>query len=183
VQLGAFYRYTGQLELAAPMLEAACSGAVSALGSSSPVALYAMEELGALQISQGKFAAAEDLFRIILGHLEGKLGHEHVDVMKVRETLAGIYLETEDFEQALEIQESTLAMRQQGHGPGHLQVASAFYSLGRIYEKMGQPSKALEALAQAHSVSLQALGPAHPWTQGIEQDIFRLQQRPPVAGK
>ena len=59
VHLGSFYRLSGRLNLAATILEKAYTQATSLLSEESSVLLYAIEELGALYIMQGKNAEAE----------------------------------------------------------------------------------------------------------------------------
>ena len=132
-------------------------------------------------IMQGKNAEAKPLFLEILDIQVARLGEEHVEVLRSKENLGKIYCSIGDFDKAIELQESALALRKKLQGHGHINVAFSLYNLNRTYEQMGNLKKALACLSQALPISRQSLGAANPWLQAIEQDFLILQNKVSVA--
>ena len=102
---------------------------------------------------------------------------DHPDVLKVQETLAGIYREMGRTDEAVEIQMTVLSQRQKRFGHFHAQVASSHYNLGITYEHKQDLRRALQSFAQAHLICRQKLGAGHPWTRTHQMKILELQRR------
>ena len=163
-------------KFATTILEKAYTQAISLLSEESSVLLYAIEELVALYIMEGKNVEVEPLFLEILDIQVSRLGDEHVDVLRSKETLGKIYCSIGDFDKAIELQEAVLAIRRKLQGHGHLNVASSLYNLSLTYEQMGSFKKVF-VFVTSPSISRQSLGAGNPWSQAIEQDFLLLQNK------
>jgi len=180
VHLGAFYQRAGQFEKAEPLLAEAAEKHLKVLGGEDKATLYALDELGVLYMKQEAHAKAQLVFRQILSILESESGPEHLDALRVRETLGGIHRHMGQMEEAVALQESALAGRQRILGYFHSLVASSHYNLGLSYERMPDPSKALESFTQAYQIGRQQFGGGHPWTKEALHKIYLLRQRSKV---
>ena len=81
-----------------------------------------------------------------------------------------------NYNDALPIQERTLAIREKALGPEHPDTASAINNLAKIYQAMGNYAKALPLEERTLAIREKALGPEHPDTAEAINNLAQIYQ-------
>jgi tetratricopeptide (TPR) repeat protein len=135
------------------------------------------------------------LLRALVPHAEALGSHfspgEQPEVLgRVQNEIALFLASQGDYMQALQLQQSSLAITEAALGPDHPDMATLLNNLALTYRDLGRPADALPLKERALAITEAALGPDHPTTAtrlnnlaltycdlGRRTDALRLQQR------
>lgn len=123
--------------------------------------LIAVNSQGLVRLMDGRFAAAEPLFKWVITSGKQSLGAESSDVASAMSNLGDVYARLGRFADAEPLYKSALAIQQKQNGPQHQLVAMQLHSLGVLYTHQGRYAEAEPMLKQAMAIFERTLGPAH----------------------
>lgn len=118
--------------------------------------------LGQAQQRSAGYAAARGSFERALRLRETLLGPSHVEVAEAANSLAGVYWQLEDPDEALKLYQRSLAIYESHYGPDHPDIGSTLRGISMVHEQAGRNQEALDAAVRALKVLEFTLGPDHP---------------------
>jgi tetratricopeptide (TPR) repeat protein len=152
---------------------------VSALGEGHRASLSSLSLLGVLHHRLGHLRRAEALQRHCLRLRRQMLGPNDPDVTASLQALAQVHFARERFKQALELHQQALqqVLARREDRPGlqqRLHEAAAWNAVGQALHCNGQHEAAALHLARAEADFLACLGPRHPQTASVWQNLAAL---------
>ena len=164
LELGNTLCALGRLEEAEPLLTAARSGLLAALGEEHPDALMAHSSLAVLRQSQRRLDEAASLHRTVIATGTRRRGAQHVDVLTARMNLASVLMDLDDKAAALPELESAYTGLQAAYGERHTTTALAAWQLAvHLYDE-GLYERALPLLQRCVAIRTKAHGELHEST-------------------
>ncbi|MCH9020758.1 MAG: CHAT domain-containing protein, partial [Proteobacteria bacterium] len=121
-----------------------------------------LNNLAELYRAQGRYEAAEPLYKRALAVREKALGPDHPDVATSLNNLAGLYRLQGRYEAAEPLYMRSLAIKEKALGPDHAGVAASLNNLALLYENQGRYEAAEPLYKRALAIRQKALGPDHP---------------------
>ncbi len=132
-----------------------------------------LNNLAALLLSQGDYAAAEKLLRETL-MIRDQLGDESSSMVVTLNNLASSLLETGEYDEAEELFRRGLALRQRMLGANHPKVSSSLRSLGALLYARGDFAEAELVSREALRIRLAAYGELHTDVAGVYDLLGRV---------
>jgi CHAT domain-containing protein/tetratricopeptide (TPR) repeat protein len=154
------------------------------LGSEHHEVATAVNSLGYLYYSQGRYAEAEPLLKRALAILEKTLGPEHPKVATSLDNIAALYRAQGRDAEAEPLLKRALAVREKTLGDEHPAVGQSLNNLAELYRVQGRYADAEPLYRRALSISQMALGPEHPDVAAELSNlglVYRSQSRPAEA--
>ncbi len=111
---------------------------------------------------QGKYQEAIPLAEKVLAIREKNLGSDHVDVAKILNKLAELYLEQGNYTPAEPIIQRSLSIREKAFGKDHPDVAESLNNLAELYLYQGNYTTAEPLIQRSLSIREKAFGKDHP---------------------
>jgi tetratricopeptide (TPR) repeat protein len=140
------------------------------LGPDHPHIGTSLNNLGTIAAEQGNFDAALDYHRRALAIREQALGADHPEVATSLHNLGDLHLRRKDIALARSYFERSLAVHEQALGSDHPVLAHSCLGLGRTWQALGDPSRALISLERADRL----------WA-GNDNDVLRAHIRSELA--
>jgi tetratricopeptide (TPR) repeat protein/predicted Ser/Thr protein kinase len=142
--------------LLVPVVEAAAELAGDDLSRA-----HALNSLGAVLRSLGKYTEARERFERSLALRQKVLGPEHLEAVNSMANLAVILTDLGLPEEALRLHERVLELRGKALGPEHPIMASTFSNLGLTMEGLGKYPEAQRSYERALAIVEKVMGPDH----------------------
>lgn len=114
---------------------------------------------------------------------KGKSGIENSNVAHCYKALGDIYLEYQDFKQAIAYTEKALSIWKKMFGEMHVKVSDAYFSLGSIYSSMYEYEKGLSYYREALEIREHLFGANHPRTAAVKKEIESVQSEVRLKSK
>ena len=124
------------------ILEDALSIREERLPADHPDVAQSLNNLAELYKAQGRYAAAEPLYKRSFAIMEKALGPNHPAVATALNNLAVLYKVQGRYAAAEPLYKRSLAIREKALGPNHPAVAKALEVLSNLYMKMGRVEEA-----------------------------------------
>jgi tetratricopeptide (TPR) repeat protein len=118
----------------------------------------ALLELASLYRSQGRYTAAEPLFRRALSLQERALGPEHLGVAATLAQLAALCTTRGEYAGADPLYRRVLTILEATLGPEHADVAATLESYAALLRRMGREAEAVQMGARAKSIQAKLSG-------------------------
>ena len=144
-------------------------GESPAFGKERPLAIALMWLADAIPANPGTNMAGWPLLRALIAHAES-LGtrfppdNQPEKFGVVQNELAIFQRSQGQYEQALALHRSAVAISEATHGPDHPDTATMLNNMGLTYQDLGQADKALPLQQRALEITEATLGPDHPST-------------------
>ena len=130
--------------------------------------------------SQGRYEAAEQLYRRALEGWEERLGPKHPDTLATVDGLAIVYRHQGRYEEAEQLYRRALEGREERLGPKHPDTLATVDGLAVVYRHQGRYEEAEQLYRRALEGMEEKLGPKHPETLRTVQNlalVYRSQGR------
>jgi tetratricopeptide (TPR) repeat protein len=121
-----------------------------------------LNNLALVYDSQGKYDAAEPLYKRSLAIAEKALGPEHPGVATGLNNLAALYRAQGKYDAAEPLYKRSLAIREKALGPDHPDMATSLNNLAVLYDTRGKYDAAEPLYKRSLAIREKALGPDHP---------------------
>ncbi|CAM9701826.1 unnamed protein product, partial [Chrysoparadoxa australica] len=133
-----------------------------ALGVDHPDYATTLHNLARLLHYQGKYAAAEPLYRGVLAVREKALGVDHPKYASTLNNLAGLLLEQGKYDAAEPLYRRALEVSEKALGVDHPKYAATLNNLANLLEAQGKYDAAEPLYRRALAIRKKALGVDHP---------------------
>ena len=140
----------------------------------------ALNNLAGLYEAQGRYAAADPLYRRSLAITEKALGPEHMNVGGSLNNLAALYQAQGRYAAAEPLYRRSLAITEKASGPEHPAVGGLLNNLALLYEAQGHYAEAEPLYRRSLAIHEKALGVDHPnvgTALANLADLYRQQKR------
>jgi tetratricopeptide (TPR) repeat protein len=127
---------------------------------------------------QGRYAAAEPLYKRSLAIWESALGPEHPNVGASLNNLALLYKNQGRYAAAEPLYKRSLVIWEKALGPEHPSVATSLDNLAKLYLAQGRHTAAEPLLKRGLAIREKMLGPEHP---NVGAALANAPARPPAA--
>lgn len=148
----------GDIDGAIELHERALAVATPILGEDSPDVAIQRSNLANVVARSGDLLRAKDLHAQALADTIRLLGEAHPSVAARKTSLAIVLVELGDLAEAQRLLEQAVEASDR-LGASHPTVGTIWFSLGRVYEKLGDRPRAIAALGRALKIEEQTLGP------------------------
>ena len=177
--LAQMQRRSGELESAEVVFRDLLARQTRLQGREHPVTAWAMEDLASVLGDAGKLEEAERWYRETLGVQEAILDPDHPDLASTLLGLGLVLTNRGSYEEAEATYERALNINVLRFGEFHRDVGAVLADLARLYEQTGRPEQALEYFQRALGIWDETLGPDHPRTVTLRQELEALQATRP----
>ena len=177
--LAQMQRRSGELESAEVVFRDLLARQTRLQGREHPVTAWAMEDLASVLGDAGKLEGAERWYREALEVQEAILDPDHPDLASTLLGLGLVLTNRGSYEEAEATYERALNINVQRFGEFHRDVGAVLADLARLYEQTGRPEQALEYFQRALGIWDETLGPDHPRTVTLRQELEALQATRP----
>lgn len=160
-----------------PHLHAAYGHLAARLGDADLAGLVCVSAQAAHALLwAGSYAAALDLARCALTY-GSRLGHDHKDILSVRDAAAGAHWFRGEYAQADEQYRSILEDELRMYGPDHPYTLGTRFDLGRVLAVRGQLDEAAREYSDVLHARLRDLGPDHSSTLSVRRAMAGVRAR------
>ena len=101
-------------------------------------------------------------------------GVDHPRTLMIRSNLAGIYMETKQFEKAEALLRQLLIPVQRNQGTEHPEVGRLYANLATVYASQGKFTEAGPLFVRALEIYQKSLGPEHPQVTHIKETYAKM---------
>lgn len=157
--LGELYRAQANYSRAQALHHQALGIRQKILGPEHPETADSFNKLGLLCINQGKYAEAESYFQRARRIWEKA---QDPRILTALSHLALLYRDAGEYDKAIPLFESALAIQEKTLPPGHSDIGANQNNLADIYRSVGQYSKAEALLRKVVAANEKIMGPEHP---------------------
>lgn len=165
LDLGMYYRATGQPDKALPWLEQALEIFTGSMEEGNVRIQSAVRNLMQVRIDQGRLEEAAGLYRRLLVEVEASSGARDTSLGSAHLLGSKLALAQGDRERALEEAETSLGFLQRRYPAGHWRIAEAEQVAAAALCGLGKNTVGSRRARAAHANLLRALGPHSRWTQ------------------
>jgi len=160
-RLAGLERLAGDFDVAAARLRAVLEAALSAFGEASMAVVSAANALGVVCKYASDFDAAEVAYRRAVAALDGLADPEPLIRAGLLHNLGGLAHSRGDAAGGIPLAERGAALRAEGLGADHPDVARDLNALGALYHLAGRTGDAAQAYRRALAVFEDRYGPDH----------------------
>ncbi len=157
-EMAAAYRSMGDYDQA----ESLARKAQTVRSTTSLETADGLYELGLVLEEQGKYAAADSVYRKALSIRRDRLGPRHPKVGTTLNDLGIVLRQMGDYTAADSVHRNALDIQRSHFGSRHLKVATTLNDLGIVLRKRGEYPAADSVFRTALSIRRENLGPRHP---------------------
>ncbi|MEM0950958.1 MAG: tetratricopeptide repeat protein [Cyanobacteria bacterium P01_H01_bin.74] len=162
INMGEFYRQTGQAEKALRLLESALE-TIDQEGIGLTREFFPLfNNLGALYMQMGKYTLSCEVFELGAKILEQSEQKMHPDLATLYHNLGCLYRDLGALDKALVFFNQCLFIRKNRLGESHYLTAMTLSNLGLLYILKNDLKKAHQILKKAKRLTRSALGDSHP---------------------
>ncbi|MBR1546016.1 MAG: tetratricopeptide repeat protein [Prevotella sp.] len=108
---------------------------------------------------------------------------ENSNIAHCYKAIGDIYLQKQDFQQAIAYNEKAVSIWKRIFGNIHIKLSDAYFSLGSIYSSIPDYDKGDYYYQQSLQMREQLLGPDHPKTVAVKKEIESLQAETKLKSK
>ncbi|KAH7308547.1 hypothetical protein B0I35DRAFT_442174 [Stachybotrys elegans] len=160
--LGIVYQEQGQFKQAKSIYNQVLQGREKALGSDHTSTLNIVNNIGLLFAEQGRLGEAEAMFERALQVYEKAWGPDHTSTLNIVNNIGLLYAKQGRLDEAEAMFERALQGFEKALGPNAVRTyppaLDTLYSLGSLYEKLGDNGKAIPYYQRAQDGVLSVLG-------------------------
>jgi len=187
-KLGKVYFEQGQFDKAEPMYQRALAVfRTTAQSPDAPGLIRTGIHLAELYAAEGRFAAAEDIYRRNLNAREQVHGAEHPAVLGELNNLAEIYIAQKQYGTAESVYKRVLMIKEKALGPNHPSMIASLKKYAAVLRTMGRETEASiqEDRAEAISKNVQSEKvftarsldyPDHPLWPGLDATVTEIRR-------
>lgn len=158
------FKQAAQWKLLVPLYEEIIGILERKLGPEHLALATALNDLGSLYWSQGKYTEAEPIFQRALTIREKALGSEHPDVAAILNNLAVLFWNQGKYPEAESFHKRTIAIKEKTLSPDHPELAQSLNNLANLYRDQGKYKDAEMLYKRALEIRKKSLGHEHPDT-------------------
>ena len=172
--IGTFYEEQGDLAQAYEYFDRGNVLFALRLERTDPSYIKSQINVGNVLRKQKKFTEAESYYLDALQHIKNVYGDNSWSEAILRENLAGIYFDTEQYSKSLEQREIFKEISELVWGPNHQEFATALFNLGRTHAKLGNLQQAKEFQETSWTKLTKLYGDVHLRVYEVSKSLAEL---------
>ncbi|MEM6452380.1 MAG: tetratricopeptide repeat protein [Cyanobacteria bacterium P01_D01_bin.105] len=136
--------------------------------------LEALADSAFLCERQGRLAEAEGLYKQVISLSQQKFGQSHLSTAGVLSDLATLYQGQKRYSEAEPLLQRSLRIRTQVLRSNHQDIAETCSQLANVHRYQHRYDRAEPLFQHALTIFRQQLGPKHPRTQAVYDDLMHM---------